>query len=176
MSEQPKQTWGQIAREWAKDLSIALAVALLLKAGVADARKVPTPSMVPTIQVGDRIFVERIFYKFTGLEHGDIIVFTPPVPSEDDYLKRVIGLPGDTVEVRKGQVLVNGKVLTEPYLAEAPRYTMPATTVPEGKVFVLGDNRNQSYDSHSWGLLDQSAIHGRAWVRYWPLDRAGGLD
>lgn len=175
MSDTPKR-WTQTAREWARDLGVTLAIALLLKAGVADARMVPTPSMVPTIQVGDRIFVERILYRFTGLDRGDIIVFTPPFPAEDDYLKRVIGLPGDTVEVRKGQVLVNGQALTEPYLAEAPRYTMPAVTVPEGKVFVLGDNRNQSYDSHSWGLLDQSAIHGRAWVRYWPLDRAGGLE
>ncbi|HYF93758.1 MAG TPA: signal peptidase I [Symbiobacteriaceae bacterium] len=176
MAEQPKQTWIQVAKDWGKDLGIALAIAFLLKAGVADARKVPTPSMVPTIQVGDRIFVERALLQFTGPRRGDIIVFTPPVPSPDDYLKRVIGLPGDTIEVKKGQVYVNGVAQKEPYLAEAPHYTYGPVTVPEGKVFVLGDNRNQSYDSHSWGLLDESAIHGRAWVRYWPLDRAGRLD
>jgi len=176
VSEQPKQSWVQLAKGWAMDLSIALAVALVLKAGVADARKVPTPSMVPTIAVNDRIFVERLVYHFTGPSRGDIIVFTPPVPSPDDYLKRVIGLPGDTIKIEKGKVFVNDVPLEEPYLAEAPRYIFGPLTVPEGKVFVLGDNRNQSYDSHSWGLLDQSAIHGRAWVRYWPLDRFGALD
>lgn len=179
MSDQPKQpgqTWVQIAKDWGKDLTIALAIALLLKAGVADARKVPTPSMVPTIHVGDRIFVERLFYEFTGPQRGDIVVFTPPVEATDDYLKRVIGVAGDTIEVKKGQVYLNGEALKEPYLAEAPRYTYGPVTVPEGKIFVLGDNRNQSYDSHSWGLLDQSAVHGRAYLRYWPLDRAGRLE
>jgi signal peptidase I len=175
LSEPTSQAWTTVAKDWGKDLLIAVAIALVLKAGVADARKVPTPSMVPTVQVGDRIFVERLFYHFTGPKRGDIVVFTPPVPSPDDYLKRVIGLPGETVEVRRGQVLINGTALNEPYEAEAPRYTYGPVTVPEGKVLVLGDNRNQSYDSHSWGLLDISAIHGRAWVRYWPFERIGRL-
>jgi signal peptidase I len=171
------QVW-PLVKEWGRDLTIAVLLALVLKAGVADAREVPTPSMVPTVMPGDRIFVERAVVHFTGLSRGDIVVFTPPpqVMSEEDYLKRVIGLPGDTVEVKNGQVLVNGRVLVEPYIAEAPKYPYGPVIVPEGKVFVLGDNRNQSYDSHSWGLLDESAIHGRAWVRYWPLDRLGLLE
>lgn len=166
----------QWAKEWGRDLMVAVALALVLKAGVADARVVPTPSMVPTVLPGDRVFMERIVVRFTGLNRGDIVVFTPPIPSEDDYLKRVIGLPGDTVEVRGGQVRITGAVLSEPYLQEAPRYTYGPIKVPEGKVLVLGDNRNQSYDSHSWGLLDISAVHGRAWIRYWPLNRAGLLN
>lgn len=169
------QIW-PLVKEWSRDLTVAVVLALALKAGVADAREVPTPSMVPTVQPGDRIFVERAVVHFTGLSRGNIVVFTPPVPSEEDYLKRVIGLPGDTVEVKGGQVLVNGRVLVEPYIAEAPTYPYGPVTVPEGKVFVLGDNRNQSYDSHAWGLLDESAIHGRAWVRYWPLNRLGLLE
>jgi signal peptidase I len=170
-----KLDWVQTAKEWGKDLGIALLLALVLKAGVADARKVPTPSMVPTVMPGDRVFMERAVLKFTGLHRGDIVVFTPPVPSEDDYLKRVIGLPGETVEVKGGKVLVDGKALNEPYIAEQPHYTYGPVTVPAGKILVLGDNRNQSYDSHAWGLLDESAVHGRAWVRYWPLDRIGLL-
>ncbi|MDF2630754.1 MAG: lepB2, partial [Symbiobacteriaceae bacterium] len=168
--------WMDNVKEWAKDLAIALAVGLLLKASVADARMVPTPSMVPTVQVGDRIFVEKVFVKWLGVERGDIIVFTPPVPSTDDYLKRVIGLPGETVEVNNGKVYINGEVLEEDYLAETIRYKYGPVTVPEGKVLVLGDNRNYSEDSHRWGMLDQSAIHGRAWLRYWPFNRAGTLD
>jgi signal peptidase I len=171
-----KQEWVHLAKEWGKDLIIALMLALVLKAGVADARKVPTPSMVPTVMPGDRVFMERLIVKFTGLRRGDIVVFTPPVPSEDDYLKRVIGLPGDTVQVKGGKVLVNGTALTETYIAEAPRYNYGPVEVPDGKILVLGDNRNYSYDSHAWGLLDESAVHGRAWIRYWPLNRVGLLD
>lgn len=171
-----KPAWRQHALEWVRDLGVALGLALLLRASVADAREVPTPSMVPTIVPGDRVMVERVVMHFTGLNRGDIVVFTPPVPSSDDYLKRVIGLPGDTVEVRAGKVYVNGAALNEPYLQEAPRYKYPAVTVPEGKIFVLGDNRNDSFDSHSWGLLDLSSVHGRAWIRYWPLNRMGTLE
>lgn len=174
--EKSKSPWVDHIKEWAKDIAIALAIGLVLKGSVADARMVPTPSMVPTVQVGDRIFVEKVILKFTGIKRGDIIVFTPPVPSTDDYLKRVIGLPGETVEVKDGQVYINGEPLAEDYLAEAIRYKYGPVTVPEGKVLVLGDNRNYSEDSHRWGMLDQSAIHGRAWLRYWPLNRAGTLD
>jgi signal peptidase I len=162
---------------WGRDLSVALVLALVLKASVADARVVPTPSMVPTVQVGDRLFVEKVVMKVTGLKRGDVIVFTPPpqTASEDDYLKRLIGLPGETVSVHDGKVYINGQPLDEPYIKEAPTYTYGPITVPEGKVLVLGDNRNQSYDSHAWGLLDESEVHGRAWIRYWPLNRIGLL-
>jgi len=163
-------------RETAKDVLVALAVALVLRASVADARVVPTPSMVPTVYPGDRVFMERVVLRFTGVDRGDIVVFQPPFETTDPYLKRVIGLPGETVEVRKGQVLIDGVALDEPYLKEAPRYTYGPVTIPEDKLLVLGDNRNDSYDSHSWGLLDRDAVEGRAWFRYWPMNRIGGLD
>lgn len=173
MSDQgwKKQAWG-----WARELALAAAFALLLRASVADARKVPTPSMDPTVQVNERVFVEKAVMHFTGLHRGDIILFKPPFPSEDPYLKRVIGLPGDTVTVEHGVVKVNGVELKEPYIKEAPKYTYGPVTVPEGKLLVLGDNRNNSYDSHYWGLLDRSAVEGRAWVRYWPLNRLKLLE
>lgn len=172
---------------WGRELLIALVIALFVRAEVAEARKVPTPSMVPTVLPGDRLLAEKIFYRFSGPHRGDIVVFTPPFAQEksyveaflglqEDYLKRVIALPGETVEVRNGQVLVNGSPLEEPYLAAGTRYTMAAVTVPEGKLFVLGDNRNHSYDSHLWGLLDMDAVHSRAFFRFWPLDRIGPVD
>lgn len=171
---------------WGKEIFIAVLVAVIIRAGVAEARVVPTPSMVPTVQPGDRLLVEKIAYRFTGPSRGDIIVFEPPfgLPAsflqkmtgmEDDYLKRVIGLPGDTLEVKNGQVLVNGQPLVEPYIQEAPQYVMQPVKVPEGKLFVLGDNRNNSNDSHAWGFLDVSAVHGRAVARFWPLNRVSAL-
>jgi len=171
-------------REWGRELLIALVLALLIRAEVAEARRVPTPSMVPTVQPGDRLLAEKLFYRFTGPNRGDIIVFLPPFEEEgtvleqflgleEDYLKRVIGLPGDTVAVKGGKVIVNGEPLVEPYIQAPPNYVMQQITVPEGKLFVLGDNRNNSYDSHSWGLLDQSAVRSRAVFRFWPLNRMG---
>jgi signal peptidase I len=94
---------------------------------------------------------------------------------EPAAIKRVIALAGQSVEVRDGQVLVDGEVLDEPYVAEAPRYTVGPLRVPEGMLYVLGDNRNVSSDSHDWGALPQQRVMGRAWVRFWPPRRAGGL-
>lgn len=171
-------------KEWGRELLIALVLALIIRSEVAEARKVPTPSMVPTVLPGDRLLAEKIIYRFTGPKRGDIVVFTPPfapdkgyveefLGMQEDYLKRVIALPGETVEVRHGKVLIDGQPLEEPYLQAAPRYTMAPQRVPEGKIFVLGDNRNQSYDSHLWGMLDLESVHSRAFFRFWPLDRMG---
>lgn len=176
----------QIWKEWGKELLIALVLALVIRAGVAEARKVPTPSMVPTVQPGDRLLAEKVTYYFSQPHRGDIVVFTPPFAPEqpalvrflglqDDYLKRVIGLPGETVEVRDGQVFIDGSPLDESYIAAAPNYTMPPKKVPDGQIFVLGDNRNDSYDSHAWGFLDISAVHSRAVFRFWPLNRLGSV-
>lgn len=175
-----KEFW----RGWGKELLVALVLALLIRAGVAEARMVPTPSMVPTVLPGDRLLAEKMLYRFTTPRRGDIIVFAPPFAPEqgrlasflgleEDYLKRVIGLPGETVEIRDGQVLVNGVALDEPYIKEAPTYEAPPVIVPAGHLFVLGDNRNQSYDSHAWGTVELSAVRSRAIFRFWPLNRIG---
>lgn len=162
-------------RDWIKEILIALALALVIRAGIAEASVVPTPSMAPTVQPGDRVFSEKFVFRFTGLHRGDIVIFTPPVPSPDDFMKRVIGLPGETVAVHDGKVWINDQPLNEPYIKDKPTYTYGPVTVPPGKLLVLGDNRNVSYDSHAWGLLDISAVHGRSIFRYWPLDRIGLL-
>lgn len=120
------------------------------------------PDVKPTGRT-DRVFL------FHGPQRGDIIVFLYPRDPSRDFIKRVIGLPGDTVEVRDGHVYVNGRALIEPYILQAPRYTMPPVHVPNGQYFVLGDNRNDSSDSHVWGTVPWYDIVGQAWVSYWPL-------
>ena len=141
---------------------------------------IPSPSMVPTLQVGDRIFVqENPDYQ---PQRGDIVVFKPaeelqrldPQPSEF-YTKRVIGLPGETININQGQVFINGKLLAEDYLAETPTYDLPDKVIPIEHYFLLGDNRNNSFDSHLWGVLPRQAIVGKAYKIYWPLDRVRSL-
>jgi signal peptidase I len=141
---------------------------------------IPSPSMVPTLQVGDRIFVqENPDYQ---PQRGDIVVFKPaeelqrldPQPSEF-YTKRVIGLPGETINISQGQVFINGQPLAEDYLAETPTYDLPSKAIPMEHYFLLGDNRNNSFDSHLWGVLPRQAIVGKAYKIYWPLDRVRSL-
>lgn len=163
----------QELKEWLITILTAVVLVIILRTFVLDSRVVPTPSMVPTIQPWDRLFVEKITHRFKGLERGEVIVFAPPEQSylKDDLIKRLIALPGDLVEIKEGEVYVNGEVLTEPYIAETVQYEFPLQEVPEGKLFVLGDNRNRSYDSHEWGYLDLDNVKGKALLTYWPLKR-----
>jgi signal peptidase I len=133
---------------------------------------------VPTLAINDRLVIEKISYRFHPPHPGDIIVFEPPAVlqklgyrADQAFIKRIIATSGQTVQVTQGQVLVDAQPLTEPYIAEPPAYEMPAVTVPPGQLFVMGDNRNNSNDSHVWGFLPQSHVIGRTWVRFWPLDR-----
>ena len=148
-----------------------------LRATVVDARVVPTPSMLPTIQLQDRLIVDKISYKFSEVKRGEVIVFHPPTNLDQgtDWVKRVIGLPGEKVEIRDGKVFINEKELTEPYELEKPNYTYGPIVVPEGSYFVLGDNRNNSMDSHYWGELLSQNIVGKVLIRYWPIDHFGPL-
>lgn len=149
-----------------------------LRSSVVEAAMIPTGSMLPTIHLQDRVVIDKLFYKASGISRGDIIVFDPPenVDSSGDYwIKRVIGLPGDKIEVKDGKVFVNNHELTEPYEMEKPNYTFGPLVVPENSYFVLGDNRNNSLDSHYWGVLPAKNVKGRALFRYWPLDRVGSL-
>ena len=124
-------------------------------------------SMEPNFHEGQRVVVNKAVYFWSEPERGDVIVFRAP-GTDEDFIKRVIGLPGDTVEIKNGLVYVNGVALDEPYIAEAPDYTMPAITIPAGKYFVLGDNRNHSNDSHRDWLVNKEDIHGKAWLSTWP--------
>lgn len=160
-------------KEWVLTILIAVILVVIIRLFILDSRIVPTTSMVPSIMPGDRLFVEKVTIHFSDLRPGEVIVFKPPPESnlKDDLIKRLIALPGDTVEVKDGKLYVNDVVLEEPYLAEPMTYEYPKTVVPEGKIFVMGDNRNSSYDSHAWGFADLDSVKGRALVTYWPFDR-----
>ncbi len=172
-----------------KTLGLSAILAFGIRTFVAEARFIPSKSMVPTLQVDDRLIVDKVSYHFKDPQRGDIIVFMPPDEasvvctgpqasqqhSKDAYIKRIIGLPGDTVEVKQGQVFINGKPLKEGYVAEVPDYQYGPRTVPQGSYLVLGDNRNNSCDSHYWGFVPRDNIIGRAIVRFWPLNRVGEI-
>ncbi len=125
-------------------------------------------SMEPTLHTNEYVMLDKVSYLFRAPERGDIIVFHYPYAPKDDYIKRVIGLPGDHVQVYGGHVYINGHMLVEPYIADAPDYT-DDKVVPKGFLYVLGDNRDNSSDSHEWGLLPRANVVGRAMFSYWPL-------
>ncbi len=161
-------------------LAVALVLALLVRAYVAEPRFIPSDSMVPTLQVGDRLVVEKISYHLHAPKLGDIVVFDPPPQLQQQgykrdqaFIKRIIGQPGQTVAVKNSQVFVDNQPLQEPYIAESPDYLMNAVVIPEDMFFVMGDNRNNSNDSHVWGFLPKANIIGRAWLRFYPFDRLG---
>jgi len=126
-------------------------------------------SMQPTLFEGDIVLVNKLAYKFGEMKTGDVVIFHDPFNQEEDFIKRLIGKPGDLVEVKNGDVYVNGQMLEEPYIAAEPMYG-GSWRVPEDAIFVLGDNRNQSSDSHSWGFVPLEDVVGKALVVYWPLD------
>ncbi|MFM7440942.1 MAG: signal peptidase I, partial [Snowella sp.] len=142
---------------------------------------IPSSSMEPTLLINDRLIIEKISYHLHDPKRGDIVVFNPTKALQernfkDAFIKRVIGLPGDTIQVKNGIVYVNGGALSENYIAQKPEYNYGPVTVPPGQYLVLGDNRNNSYDSHYWGFVPKDKFVGRAFVRFWPFDRLGMLD
>lgn len=166
-----------------KTIGLSVVLALGIRQFVAEARYIPSESMLPTLEVNDRLIVEKISYHFNPPQRGDIVVFWPTDklkqenPSlKDAFIKRVIGLPNETVEVRNGLVYINGEPLEENYIAAPPDYQWGPETVPADSYLVLGDNRNNSYDSHFWGYVPRENIIGRAVVRFWPPNRVGQLD
>jgi signal peptidase I len=166
------------ARGFWRDLieTILMAVVLFLLLNAATSRvRVYNISMQPTLHEGNLLVVNKLAYKIGEPKRGDVIVFHYQGTVTEDYIKRVIGLPGDIVEIGGGIVRVNGQAITEPYIAELPGYT-GTWKVPEGELFVLGDNRNHSSDSHDWGFVEQEWVVGRAVIVYWPLDRIRVLN
>lgn len=167
----PKPWW----RETLETVLWALALALVLRTFVIQAFWIPSTSMVPTLEISDRVLVAKFWYYLPKIspKRGQIVVFKYPQDTRKDYVKRIIGLPGDTVEMRSGIVYVNGKELFEDYVKNTDDYTMPMITVPEKSYFCLGDNRPNSQDSRFWGFVPHKYLRGPAVVRYWPLNRIG---
>lgn len=173
--------------ETLKTIGLSAVLAFGIRSFVAEARYIPSGSMLPTLHIDDRLIIDKISYRFSNPVRGDVVVFNPTAQLEkekfkDAFIKRVIGLPGDRIDVKDGKVYVNDKVLTEKYIEEAPAYNWSSTEltpdgiVPEGHYLVLGDNRNNSYDSHYWGFVPKDKIVGKATIRFWPIDRLGGID
>ena len=129
--------------------------------------------MEPTLRTNQYLLVNKVTYMVGEPKRGDVVVLKFPQDPRRDFIKRVIALPGEEVEVRGGTVFVDGKGLTEPYILSRPAYSYPKKKVPAGSYFVLGDNRNNSHDSHVWDWLPKEYIIGKAWVSYWPMDTWG---
>ncbi len=169
--------------EWVAVIIGAVVVALLIKTFVVQAFRIPSDSMVPTLIQGDRVLVNKLSYDAHDLNRGDVIVFERPPglpagPNEpEDLIKRVIGLPGDELQTRDGELYVNDRLLQEPYLPEGTtNFGIDAPlTVPEGEVFVMGDNRTDSTDSRVFGAIDEDSVVGRAFMVMWPPSRIGAL-
>jgi signal peptidase I len=177
----PSETDAKPTSKWVENLQIvgfALVLAIFIRTFIAEPRFIPSESMLPTLHVGDRLVVEKISYNFHPPEYGDIVVFSPPPQlvaigygKDRATIKRTIGLPGDTIAVTGGKVYRNGELLTESYIQSPPNYDLEPVTVPPTQMFVMGDNRNNSYDSHMWGFLPQKNIIGKAIWRFFPFAR-----
>ncbi len=182
--EPEKQLGEKVENPWIEGLKTIVLSGVLafgIRTFVAEARYIPSGSMLPTLQINDRLIIDKITYNFRDPQRGDIVVFSPTDELKrqnfkDAFIKRVIGLPGEEVEVKGGRVYVNGQPLREKYIEEQPNYSYGPVKVPSNQYLVLGDNRNNSYDSHYWGFVPREYIIGRAVVRFWPLNRVGEID
>lgn len=160
--------------EWVAIIVGALAVALIVKTFLIQAFFIPSLSMFPTLDEGDRVLVNKLSYKLHDVNRGDLVVFERPKGQPEsqikDLIKRVVGLPGETIESREGTVYIDGKQLEEDYLVDGvTTENLPRQEIPAGHVFVLGDNRSDSADSRVFGSIDEDTIIGRAFVRVWPI-------
>lgn len=181
-----------VFREYAEAIIIAVVLALFIRTFVIQAFKIPSGSMLPTLQIGDHLLVNKFLYgvrvPFTGKvlipikdpKHGDVIVFRFPEDRKIDYIKRVIGVPGDRIEIKNKQLMINGKKIDDPHghfnssaslpAGMSPKDNFGPITVPEGKLFMMGDNRDNSYDSRFWGYVDNADVLGKAIIIYWSWD------
>lgn len=153
----------------------ALVLALVLRALVIQAFWIPSGSMIPTLAPRDRVLVAKFWYSFAEPKRGQIIVFKYPLDPKRDFVKRLVGLPGETVEIVKGVVMIDGVELKEPYVKNRDTLSFDPVKVPEGQYLMLGDNRPNSQDGRFWGFVPAANIKGPAFVRYWPISRIGGL-
>jgi signal peptidase I len=182
-----KKSQKSTLREYIEAFAIAILLAIFIRTFVVQAFKIPSGSMLPTLQIGDHLLVSKFIYgvkvPFTGAtlipikspERGDVVVFKYPRDPSVDYIKRVVGLPGETLKIINKQVYINGNAITDSHahfsnsniLPGSPRDNLSPITIPEGKVFVMGDNRDNSHDSRFWGFVDKKDILGKAFIIYW---------
>jgi signal peptidase I len=203
---QPEAPQKSLAREYAEALLIALVLAIFIRTFFVQAYKIPSGSMEPTLLIGDHILVNKLIYglrmpdSILGLDipglpygrylfhlepihRGDVVVFVFPPDRTKDFIKRVIGLPGDTIQVKNGKVWLNGKPMDDPHghfevpdnqrSPISPRDNFGPVTVPPGKIFAMGDNRDRSYDSRFWGYADENDVEGKAMIIYWSWNSEG---
>ena len=159
-------------REFLAILVLAIAIFFLIQA-VVQSSIVVFGSMEPNLHSGQRLLISKVVYKFHEPERGDIIVFPNPNNPDEDYIKRIIGLPGETIEIKGGVVYINGSKLDEPYIKDPPSRPFPEQEIPEDSYFVLGDNRNNSTDSRTGWTVPLESIIGKAWLSTWPPSEWG---
>jgi signal peptidase I len=182
MDEEPKNTPARgagiiSAAFWLRDLALSVLFAIILIVFIYQPVKVEGTSMMPSLTDQERIFINKFTYRFGigDIERGDMVVFWFPLDKTKSYIKRVIGLPGDKIEIEHGVVIVNGKRLSEDYVPDdyRDRNSYPAFEVKPNNYYVLGDHRSSSNDSRAWGTVERSYIYGKAVFVYWPLEKMG---
>jgi signal peptidase I len=166
--QQPKTRKKSVLREFVETILFTLLIYFLIRTFLFENYRVVGHSMDPTLDDEQYLVVCKFLYRLQEPQRGDIIVFQDPRAGDRKLIKRIIGMPGESVEIKNGQVFVDGQSLDEAYIEERPHYSRPPSKVPEGEYFVLGDNRNNSSDSHNWGTLPRGAIVGKSCVSYWP--------
>lgn len=172
------------AKEWAQSIIVALILTLIIRTFVIQAFKIPSGSMIPTLLVGDKLFVNKYVYRFESPKHGDIIVFKYPDDPKKDFIKRLVAVGGEIVEIRNGKIIVNDTTLDDPntfgkfYYYNHEPYGGPGmkVRVPDDSYFVLGDNSANSTDSRFWGFVPKKNVLGKAIFRWWPLNRLGKIE
>ena len=164
---------GEEAKDWAISILIALVIAFVIRYFIVELYLVDGPSMRPTLQSAERLVVNKFIYRFRAPERGEILVFRYPKDPSRDFIKRVIAVPGDTIEIKDGLVFVNQQLMNEPYILSKTRGDYPLTTIPEGHIFVMGDNRNNSEDSRfaDVGFVPYELVKGKAMMVFWPWDQ-----
>ncbi len=170
--------------DFIETIVIALAIFVVVYRFLFQPHQVKGSSMYDNFHDGEYLLTDKLSYRFNEPEYGDVVVFKAPTNEDYDYIKRIVGLPGDRVEVRGGRVYVNGRLYDESGYLDASVVTRPgayakeglAVTVPQGSYFTFGDNRNNSSDSRDWGGVPAENIVGKAWIRYWPLNKTGVVD
>jgi len=167
----PKAPAAAIVKAWLQAAAATAVVFFLTVTFVVQGFQVYGNCMEPGLRTGERVLGNKLIYRFRSPARGDVIVFRSPADRDKVFIKRVIGLPGEVIEVRDGQVCINGSPLSEPYLVHRPHGSYGPEVIKPGHLFVMGDYRDQSNDSRSWGELPVENVQAKAWVRYWPLTR-----